>query len=125
MVHSLGVGFSEGGFRWARGAKGQTLGGGGLQGSKGANVGGGGLNGIFLQFELRLTIGLGRTLALQSFRNTHLINTEILAKFWTTRKKKEVEKKFILMWFPTYDKIQYIGFKMNYKAFCFGEKKGF
>ena len=41
---------------------------------------GGKLNGIFLQFEFRFRNGLGRTLALQSFRITHLINAEILAR---------------------------------------------
>ena len=67
------------------GAKKQTL-----LGLKGTTLGGGGgeLNGIFLQFEFMFWNGLGRTLALQSFCITHLINAEILAKFCTTRKTK-------------------------------------
>ena len=70
----------------------------GGDGSKEANIigvegeqrwgGGGELNGIFLQFEFMFWNGLGRTLALQSFCITHLINAEILAKFCTTRKTK-------------------------------------
>ena len=84
-----------GGFRWGCSVGGAWLMGGGLKGSKGANVRGGGgeLNGIFLQFELRFRNRLGRTLAVQSFRITHLINAEILAKFCMTRETKNKVKK--------------------------------
>ena len=44
-----------------------------LKGSKGANFEGGELNVFFLQFEIRFRNGLGRTLALKSFRITHLL----------------------------------------------------
>ena len=70
-------------------AKGQTVG--GLKVSKGEILGGE-LNGTFLQFEFRFKNRLCRTLALQSFHITHLINVEILAKFCTTRKTKKVKK---------------------------------
>ena len=65
----VGQGVSRWGrFEWGEGSKGQTLG--GLNGSKRANVMGGELNGIFLQIEFRFKNGLGRTIALQSFRIT-------------------------------------------------------
>ena len=58
--------------------------------------GGGGqkaeFNGILLQFEFGFRNGVSRTLALQSFRITHVINTEICAKLFTTRNKNKVEK---------------------------------
>ena len=63
-------------------------------GAKGQSLGGE-LNRIFLQIEFRFRNGLGRTLALQSFRITHLINAEILAKV-TTRNKNKVAKKIHL-----------------------------
>ena len=69
---------------------------------------------------------MGRTLALQNFRISHLINAEILANFCTTRgRKNKVEKKSILMWVSTYYKMLYNGFQINDNAFCFGEKNGF
>ena len=39
------------------------------------------------------------------------------------RAKQKSGKKYFLMWFPTYYKIQYNGFQTNYNAFCFGENK--
>ena len=55
--------------------------GGGVKGSKGTNFRWGGeLNGTFLLFEFRFRNGLGRTLALQSLRLSHLINAEIPAR---------------------------------------------
>ena len=71
----------------------------GIEGEqRGQTLGGGReLNGIFLQFELRLRNGLGRTLVLQSFRITHLTNAEILAEFCTTRETKIKWKKSIFM----------------------------
>ena len=50
------------------------------------------MNGIFLQFELRFRIGVGRTLALQNFHVTHLIHADFFAKFCTTRNKINKEK---------------------------------
>ena len=47
---------------------------------------------IFLQIEFKVRNGLGRTLALQSFRITHLIYAEFLAKVCKTRNKNKVEK---------------------------------
>ena len=76
----------EGGFSGGNRAKGQTLG--GLKEQTLVGGGGGELNGIFLQFEFRFRNGLCRTLALQSFRITHLINAEIFAKNGKTRKTK-------------------------------------
>ena len=109
-----------------RNFEGQYLGfrlGRGRERSKWAIVRGGGeLNKIFLQIEFRFRNGLGLTLALQSFRITHLINAEILAKICMTRNKNKVEKKSILMSFSTYYKIHYNGFQINFNAFCFCEK---
>ena len=61
-------------------------------GSKGRTLGGE-LKGTFLQFEFRFRNGLDRTLALQSFRITHLIDAEVFAKFCTTRETKIKWKK--------------------------------
>ena len=66
-----------------RGVCGLGAGGGLVQGREG---------GLGLVVQLRFRNGLGRTLALQSFRITHLTNAEILAKFCTTRSKKKAEK---------------------------------
>ena len=54
------------------------------------------LNGFFLQIEFRFTNGLGRTLALQNFRITHLIHAEILAKVCTTGNKNNVDKTILM-----------------------------
>ena len=88
-----GVFGGGGGSVWCGGrvAKGQAVG--GLKGCKGANSRGGSSTEFFLQFEFRFRNGLGRILALQSFRITHLINAEVLAKFCTTRETKIKWKK--------------------------------
>ena len=88
--------YGGGGKRYGESLTGAKVGGwGGVsgwgEGSKGATVrewGGGELNGICVQIEFRFRNGLGRVLALRSFRITHLIKAEILAKVCTTRKKK-------------------------------------
>ena len=71
-----------------------SVGGGCLRGSgvegKGANVNGGEVSGIFFQFEFRLRNGVGRTLAWQNFRITHLTSAEMLASFCTMRNKNKV-----------------------------------
>ena len=93
---SGGGGFSGGGVQVGgfsgEGSKGTNVR--GIEGSKWGKLGRGEveLNGIFLQFEFRFWHGLGRTLALQSFRITHLINAEFLAKFCTAGETKKMEK---------------------------------
>ena len=82
------------------------------------------LNEIFLEIEFRFRNGLSRTIALQSYRITYLINAEILAKFCTMRETKIKWKKIHFnVRFPTYYKIYYNKFQMNYNAFCFAGKK--
>ena len=107
----------------------QVGGGGGGERSKRAIVrggGGGDLNIIFffLHLEFRFRNGLGRTLALQSFRISHLINAEILPKAYTMRNKNKVEKNPFNV-ISTYYIINYNGFQMNYNAFCLCEKNRF
>ena len=101
-------GSGGGGFRWGRGCLGAGEGVEWGEGSKGANVrvfegeqkgkryGGRELNGIFLQIEFRFRNGLGSTIALQSFRITHLINAEILPKLCTTREKIKWKKSYLM-----------------------------
>ena len=78
-----------------------------------------------MQIEFRLKNGLCRTIALQSFRITHLKNAENLAKFCTTRETKIKWKKnpFLSDFLLFIKKNHYNGFQINYNAFCFGEKK--
>ena len=79
-----GGGFSEEGEEQRKNVR-------GLKGSKETNARGE-LNGIFLQFEFRFRNGLGRTLALQNFRITHLIKAEFLAKILhEARNKNKVD----------------------------------
>ena len=76
-----GGGFSGGGEQ-----RGKRLG--DLMGAKGQTLGGGGVSSTESFCNLSLVLKRmrpGRKLALQSFRITHLINAEILAKFCTTR----------------------------------------
>ena len=102
LVHMGGGSCSGGGggLSWKRGLRGRGVlsGGRGLMGGGVLSVGGGGeINGIFLQIEFRFRNGLGRTVALQSFGITCLINAEIFANFSTTRETTIKWKKSILM----------------------------
>ena len=101
LVHMGGELFrwGGGGLSWKRGLRGEGVDWGrGLMGGGVLSVGGGGeINGIYLQIEFRFRNGLGRTVALQSFGITCLINAEIFANFSTTREATIKWKKSILM----------------------------